>query len=430
MTRTEERLTDALAQVAGLVREETLRPLASEPQGLRESHGQVGTAPGGGLPRRRRRRLMQLAPLAAGVAVLAVVGVLVGVARLNGSAPFPAFRDAATADSPPPFYVSIEGDGNRLVVRRTATGFRTDVVGAPRGWYATGKAAFYQGFEMSGLGVADDRLFVVSYTNPVLRRTALFRFGLTRSGKVTDFAQLPGGPLPGLVNPVVAVSPDGTQVAVAGTPPPRHLGDNPVESATVVVVNVLDGSRRTWQGGLNRPGQQFSIPSLSWTADGRSLIYVAQWCKPQLEIPDNATCQSEGSKPASGPVAQVRRLAVTVGGGSLGSGNVLLQGSARPPKIMQALALPDGDLAVVLRAHTHVSVVEFAVPGGHRVRVLYNGNYLSGFLVTLGLRSAELTADSSGRFLMLNTDMGVPHGWIHQGRFHWLTQETAPSIAW
>lgn len=76
MTATEDRLREALAAAAGVVREDTLRPLA--------------------IPQRRGRRWPRLlAPLAAAAAVLLIVGVEVGIGRTP--APPPRSRAAIPA---------------------------------------------------------------------------------------------------------------------------------------------------------------------------------------------------------------------------------------------------------------------------------------------------------------------------------------------
>ncbi len=61
MTRTEERLADALGAAASRLREETLRPLSIP-------------------PRRGRRSARWLAPIAATASVLLVIGVVVSLA--------------------------------------------------------------------------------------------------------------------------------------------------------------------------------------------------------------------------------------------------------------------------------------------------------------------------------------------------------------
>jgi hypothetical protein len=419
MTRTEERLADALAGAASAVREDSLRPLADQSErGLRRWAA---------LPRaalaRHRGWTFWLAPVGAAVAVLTVIGLVAGVTPFSGGPP-PArpVRDAATATSPPPYYVSIEGNNaNLLTVRQTATGRRTDVIRPPSGWHAGRSASFWQSFEPSAVAAAGDRVFVVAYDNPLRRRTGLFRFGLTSTGRVTGFRAIPGGVLPGLVNLAVAVSPDGTQVAVAGTPAPLRQADIPVQPARIVVVSLLTGARRVWQGGMDRPGEQFSIPGVSWTADGTSLVYVAQWCKPRLEYPDTADCYAPGNRFAPDPVSLVREMAVS-GGGPLSSGQVLLRGSVRYPRIVQALLTPSGKLVAFVLRGSHPYLVQLTTHGGNQPVVLFDGGLLAGYVTDMGIQSATLVFDGSGRYAFLDVDQAsLPlYGWLRRGRLHHL----------
>jgi hypothetical protein len=426
MTRTEDRLADALADAARCIREEALPSLAASE---RASRGWL-TIPGRRMPLRRSWTI-RLAPAAAAVAVLTVIGL---AARLTPPAPgqVERFTDAATAAAPPPYYIDIEGyNGDVVKVRATATRRVTDRIRPPHGWQATGPRSFFQGFETSAVASAGDRVFVVSYDNPVLRRTALYSFGLTRTGKVTGFAPVPGGALAGLVEVALAVSPDGSRVAVAGLPAPR--GDaSPLQPARIVVVELRTGARSVWQGGMDRPGQQFGILGVSWTADGKSLVYIAQWCTPRLDYPGNIGCVvTTNISPPREPVALVREISAAGPGGSLKGGHVLLRGTAEYPRILQALVTPDGQLVALVMRQLHPYLVKFAVPGGRPIGVLYGGRLLHGILLSLGgVGAAALASDGSGRYLILNINQGTVYGWVRQGRFRWIAGGSYPSSAW
>ena len=106
MTRTEERLADALDAAARALREDTLRPLL--------------------VPERPRHRPALAAPLAAAAALLLVVGVGVAIAKLAAPG-----RPSSTVPGPPPYYVEAGFVGGLPQVRSTATGAVTDAVTVP-----------------------------------------------------------------------------------------------------------------------------------------------------------------------------------------------------------------------------------------------------------------------------------------------------------
>ena len=430
MTRTEERLTDALAGAAGAVQEDSLRPLADQ-QGRSIRRG--AALPGGAFARRRAWSFW-LAPVAAATAVLAVIALMAGITNRTPGQPVYTFRDVATGTSPPPYFVTIEGDSrNVLTVRDTDTGLATDRIQPPAGWHATGSgsvigsAAWYQSFEQSAVAVADDRVFVVSYDNPAKKLTRLFEFGLTMHGKVTGFVPVPGGALPGLIHIAMAVSPDGSEVAVAGTPVPPRLADVPVQSAKITIVDLRTGTRRVWQGGLTRPGQQLTIPSLSWSANGSSLVYLAQSCRGQVvyDTPAQAlACNArttnptaESGIPSGSPSTTVREFPVAGPGGRLTEGHVLLRSSPRYPFILQAVTAPRDQLVAVVVRKRNLYIERFAMDG-RPLGQPYEERSVRALLLQLGLPLVVMSADSSGRYLMLNIDAGSWQGWIRHGRVH------------
>jgi hypothetical protein len=422
MTATEDRLTDALRAVADAISDESLRPLTA-------------AIPGQAAARPRPSAVRWLTPVAAAVSVLAIVGLIAAVTWPKARQPTPSFRDSGTATAPPPYYVTIQGqNADVLRVHPTSggdSGSVSDVVDPPRGWYATGANSSAQAYAPAAVAAAGDRVFVVAYNNQVTRQTGLFRFGLTKAGKVTDFAMVPGGALPGMTNPTLAVSPDGSRVAVAGTPDAGTVSADPVEPPSIIVVDLRTGARRVWRGGLARPGWQLSIPSVSWTQDGKTLVLVAQWCRPNLSTPQTALCADETGTavPTAGPVGQLETLSVTGGGGRLSAGRVIWRGSARYPTILQAVAVPGGEVVALVAHGTHPYLVRLRLAGGQITQV-YDGNPVAGETISLGLYSAALTVDASGRYFVITINLGVPTGWVADGVFHYVGQGTIVSAAW
>jgi len=167
---------------------------------------------------------------------------------------------------------------------------------------------------------------------------------------------------------------------------------------------------------------------VSWTASGRSIVYLAQWCKPGLEGTD--TCVGG---PHTGQFAEVWALNPASGGGSLAaSGHLLLEQSSRYPVIAQALISRDGTaiIAMVLSGPgqepgQELTIERISVATGQPLAVLYHG-------VAGEAAGSSLTADGSGRYLLLADGFGPHHGWIGGGRLHLLppTNGDGEPMAW
>ena len=326
MSRTEDRLQDALSALAGQVRDERLRPLpAPDPD-----------------PRRQARNAWRawLIPAAAAASVLLIIAVVVAVTRHAAES---RTQQTTSQVAMPSYFVQWVGNGpsGRIQVRSVSTGAVIATVPPP-------KPPFAGALDIEGVAAApDDRTFYVEYgaisTNQTGDQIWIFRFSLTGSGSVTPQTMVKGGPITNSAPwPAswgnLAVSPDGTKLALAATSTDRVPALGPAFSDKIIVIDLLTGQRTQWQGGLFRTGKQFSIPDLSWSADGRSLIFLGQWCDP----PGLTAFCSGGSAPGEYRDAQVWSLSVATGGGSLTRGRVLLRQSARFPIIAQALGGPGG----------------------------------------------------------------------------------------
>ncbi len=367
MTRTEDRLADALGAAARTVREDTLRPLAVPEPGGRRREGRQGWW---GL-----RGSGWLAPVAAAVAVALVVGLAVLVGRvIAGHAGQSLGRPAGL----PRYYVQESLVGGRPVIRSTSTGAVTGTVPVPRSGNAAGDAII-------SAADASGTFFVAAYS-PADRGERLYQFRLTRTGRVTGFSALPGGRLADRqwVANTVAASPDGSRIAVgmsftdASSAPCGGPGQRACPRPRpdyVMAVSTSTGARTTWRNEAGAPHPWFSVDSLSWTSDDRQLVVLGEWCP--------RPAASEGC--GSGRVAEVRALNPASGGGPVYSGRLLLRQSARFPYPVQALISPDGATitAVVLRGRVvgnsqisgsvpeQLSVERFSAATGQPVAVLY-----------------------------------------------------------
>jgi hypothetical protein len=405
MSRTEDRLADALTAAARAVPEETLRPLVA--------------------PQRRHRHAGRLTPLAAALAVVLVAGLAVALGgRLFGS--------GRTSQSPPMaagvprYYVETLLGSGRPVVRSTATGTVTATVPIP---------VDRSGPEVDLVSPAQNGTFFVIAFAPGVRGQRLYRFRLTSAGQVTGFVPVPGEPLGGSqwAADAIAASPDGSQIAVAfkfigPAGSCGGAGERPCPSQRpdfVVVVNTATGAKSIWRNGTGqRPA--FSVASLSWT--GHRLVFLGQWCR-------GFSGNSESCGKA-GRVAEVRSVNLESRGGRLDSGPVLLRESARFPYLAQGLISPDGETitAIVLRNRVvgspagsgtvpdNLSVEQISVSGGKLRRVLYQRHLGSTFEINGVPDFLALNSDASGKHWLLNVGLCVGHctdglnGWLHDGR--------------
>jgi hypothetical protein len=403
MSRTEDRLTDALAAAARTIPEDTLHPLIAPPP---------------------RRRAAWVSPLAAALGIVLVVGLGIALGtRLTGSG---SSSEPAGGPAPVPAYYVVGGiQGGPPVVRSTATGKITATVPVP-------KEANVDVDDF--LAAARGGVFFVAAAAPGTSGEHLYRFSLTRSGQITGFAVVPGGVL-GNRNwtpDAMAASPDGSRVAVSfayayAGPGCGSTGQQPCPGPHPDYIDIIDagtGTRSVWRGGT---GAGFSVASLSWTAHGRELVYLGQTC----------TYQQLNSEVCARRMrtAVVRALNPAAGGGRLDSGPVLLRQSARYPYIAQAEISPDSTTITALvltgrMSSSHgisdlvppdLSVIQVSRATGRPLRVLYQRNLGR----TTGINDApdflQLSQDSAGQHWMLNGGLCAGHctegfnGWLRDG---------------
>jgi len=413
MTRTEERLIDALDAAARALREDTLRPLQ--------------------VPERERRRLAWAAPVAAAASLLIVVGLgMAASGRLPWSGSAGGSPRAVTA--PHSYYVEGDQYGHRPVVRSTATGAVTATVEVPYVPHA---------LEPYLVAAAANGVFFAAVPEPKGER--IYRFRLTGAGQVSGLSAVPGGPLASSqwAADAMAASPDGSRVAVAltftggsatcGAPGQPACPAPGADADYIDIVNTATGARSTWQGGMTGQGSSFSIINLSWTGNDHELVFLGQWCPEGADGSDY--CMGTGT---GGRTTAVWALYPASGGGRLDSGRLLLSQSASFPDIAQALVSPDGSMiiAVVLTGPltswqaaassvTEKLVVEqISVATRKPLVVLYRRDMGRASEVNNGPDYFMLAADGVGQQWMLDGGLcssgggcsGGFNGWIDSGR--------------
>jgi hypothetical protein len=366
-----------------------------------------------------------LVPAAAAVSVALVIGLALAVT--GGASWRPASGPPAgsgrTTGFPAYFAQFAPAISSRLTlqVRSTSTGSVVASAPSPQppGWAVTFDAmaaspdgrTFYVGFNASHLS-----------KSPVIRQLWIYRLTITNS----SLTRITGGVIPGDamagVAGAMAVSPDGTKLALtAATGPLASHSRGSMDKITVI--DLRTGARSTWQGGLYRAGQMLTISDISWTANGRSLVFLAMWCQPILA----PNLCADASGPLAYRAAQVRSISAGTGG-ALDRGALLLAQSARSPVIADAVAGPDaGELTLVVLSGRVGQAGQWPAFAVERVSAL------TGSLMGVEYRSASLGAgqqphdarispDPSGRYLLVSYGgrSGFSTGWIDHGNLHYL----------
>lgn len=391
MTRTLDRLTDAMTAAGDTVQDATLRPLIR--------------------PERGRRLPRWVAPVAAAAAVALVIG---SAAALSGRKPGPG-RPAASAVTAPHRYYVESALGDVTVVRSTATGAVTATLPIP-----------YRDADPPVVAAGPGGVFYVAAFVRGASGERIYRFRLTSTGHVSGFSPLPGGMLgAGQMADSMAASPGGSLLAfgLAGT-----YGNNP-PADQLVVINTVTGAKTTWRGGVARPGFKWlKIASLSWTGDGRKLVVLGQWTRTNSEFYSEAV--------PVGRVAEAREIDLSSGGGRVSAGRLLLRQSAQFPYIAQALISPDGSTitALVLKGGAvgskqisgtypeDMSVEQISVATGRRLSVLYRRHLGDTGEINGAPDPLALSTDATGRNLMLTAGIcnlrctNGFNGWIRDGR--------------
>jgi hypothetical protein len=398
MTRTEERLTAALESAAAAVRVEEMPPL-------------VAPEPGRAVPLRRRasrhayRHRAWLAPLAAAASIagLATAGVV-----LSTPAPSPGPGPAASAiggpgPAGPEYYVDGSGtgrDARTLKVVSLATGTVTATAHAPLG---TADLTFLAEQAQTGKWIA-------GFISPQSREL-LYRFSITDTGKVTPLTRINGITLTPQAEDVtvLAVSPDGSRLALSEIPPGEHT----TAYSKIVVLNLKTGAQQAWPDTLTDGSYQPSIVQAAWTPDGRALVLAARMCK---------LSAATGAGPC---FWQWRSLRTPSAGGGFQAGPVLLRQDGMDG-VTQAPAISPGGSSVVEARNTSrqngiSTLIRIDLATGKQAvlrRLTPPGPYAMAQSEGNVLTVAQITDHGNN---------GVLRGWLDGGfRFHPVTYPRTP----
>jgi hypothetical protein len=238
----------------------------------------------------------------------------------------------------------------------------------------------------------------------------IFQFHVTSSGRVTGDRPVRGGLLGGLLVRSIAVTPDGSEIAVIEYPG-SHPPDLHRTAPDVIVIDTRTGAHAIWHGAPPASGKTVYWPQdISLTADGQRLVFLTA---PQCFQPG---CTVHGGQQMRVIIHPAR------GGGQLNSAGVLVRLNSVLPLssagVMDAVISRDGSTLTLAVMGTltgkpspdSVSVVQIPASGQPRLHVLYR--------LPQGDAYSFFTADPSGSHFLLGTGTlnGPVDGRIDNGR--------------
>jgi hypothetical protein len=351
---------------------------------------------------RARRRVVAVLRVAAAVSVLAAVSVGLLVRLGNQGKPV-----GSTVPAGVPRYYVQEGTSQGLlktVVRATATGLVTDTVRCP--WQSA--APWIYPIAADG----HQRFFMVCTSNDHQSPTEarIYQFRVTSSGQANDYGLIPGGKLGAVSVGTMAVSPDGSQVAVIVSPPGTGPATTP--RAEILVIDTRSGAHAIWRNAsATRHASRFRIFDVSFAAGGREVVFLGtRTCGPG----NNPALCRPGDQ-------QVRALSPAADGGLLNAGQLLLQRTERGParQITDIAVSADGSTLTIVTVSvpprplpSTVTVSQMPI-GTRRQRVIYQIHGSSRLEPDV-----FFSTDSSGRHFLINagTSTHPADGWINNGK--------------
>lgn len=330
MTELEERLSRELKELSERAQPGSIRPLR-EPRA-----------------RKRQRAMRWLAPVAAVAAVLGVIAGVSVVGRPAGGVPPTPPEEQGPM---PRYYVTVwqtyAGSGNGhviptyAVVHNSATGVALATVRVPTLTDARGGV---QGPRITAAG--DDRTFVIMEQSDVPRVNLFYRLRVAANGRSAKLSRLPVSVPAYLALTDVALSPDGTRLAMdvqhcnAKTESCPYTG--------IRVVTIATGAVSSWTTRAN--GAPFNV---SWVGNERVAF---EW-------------QAGVRTPPPGQQTGYRLLTLTGAGRDLMASRPVGSPLAGPDgSIPAALVTADGKVVVTSAG---AKVIELSARTGQLLRVLY-----------------------------------------------------------
>ena len=372
MTRTEERLTDALAAVGSRILDDSLRPLGSD-AGFQSAR------------QRWVRHRRWIAPVVATVAVVAVavgLGVVVPSLSQSGRGTAPTAAELARSNAIPAYHATVTGPSDNglktfVAVYNSATGARVARVVLPTVYFRDG--------HMSALSLPDitaasnGRTFVLlsaPFPFPDNREgsfgyaTRMFRLQVSDTGVVHVTQLTFHVPSDAFISSPedIDLSPDGTKLAIASD---WGCGKTRCARTGIQVLNLATGAVT---GSWSTHGGNGEVDNLSWV-NARSLAF--EWV-PLIQRADRIIYQPipRGSRPY-----RVLPLSAAPAADLLDASEPVASSDAQKPDfntVGTVLVTPDGQTVVTsqvtLGSHGHQAegrIVELDAHTGQLERTLY-----------------------------------------------------------
>jgi hypothetical protein len=343
-----------------------------------------------------RRRIVTCVSATAALAIAGSIGLVVSA---NAIVPHRVTGPQAKVTMPK-FYFTEDGasfldrrHSPEFVVRSVATGAITGRVHCPGPHPQT-----------EGVAAASGQTFFIdcriASKQDVSSGIRIYRFQVSASGKIGRFGLIPGGNLVGLKGGSLAVTPDGSWLAMeAGKIVKGGIFE-------IIMINTKTGASRFWRPDTSRRHGTFVMGSLSFVHGDK-----------ELAVSGGISCQGAG--PQCKQDDEMRVFSPATKGGLFSSGRrrIITEaqlGGSGQDFVTDAYLSQDGKtiIANVDGPKGGLRVVELPAKGGKVTQTLYQ----------LGPKdtSVKMTVDSSGQFIMW-FGFGPRNpifGWIGQGKLH------------
>lgn len=374
----------------------------------------VGEPPNQVTPHAARRQALKrrIVACVSATAALMVAGSIGLVVAANAIVPHRA-SDSHPQVTMPKYYFEMDPTrplgASENLMRSVATGAITGRADCPGSRSLT-----------TGAAVDGHQTFFIAcltYTKTGTDDTRIYRFQVSRSGRVSGLRSLPGGNLPKFRGGNMAVTEDGSLLAIVDLDQPN-----------VLVINTKTGSHSVWRSDA-LPGRVYLRPGdVSFARGDRELaIFGTSDCELA------SRCKLRGEMLVFGLQAK---------GGTFSSGRPVLNESqlTRPARsyIQSAFISPSGTTVTATvntflaagGTYPGIRIVQFSLVTGKTLRTLFNPASFKSALIT--------SVDQSGRFVLLKAvkkhDQRPVFGWIDDGKLRPLMptqiRRVADVIAW